>query len=799
MKLSLYPNATDLASGTVIGVQSGATVQFPLSLFLSASSAVSTFAPLASPTFTGTVSGITAAMVGLGNADNTSDVNKPVSTAQQTALNLKAPIASPTFTGTVSGITAAMVGLGNVNNTSDASKPISTATQTALDLKAPIASPTFTGTVGGITAAMVGLGNVTNTSDANKPVSTAQQTALNLKANLASPTFTGTVSGITAAMVGLGSVDNTSDASKPVSTAQQTALNLKANIASPTFTGTVAGITAAMVGLGNVNNTSDASKPVSTATQTALDLKAPLASPSFTGTITSAGSIGTTAGDVSAGGDLRSVRPGSPTTGVLYLGNTGGRYLYYDGTNYQMPGAGLTLNGSTVWTAGNLTNLSQLTNGPGYTVPSGSYTWAAAQTFSTKISTFLNISPLMVQSSTDANWKANFTNTPAQGWSYGGEQSGGGPQGTWWFNANIRHSNGSNYWGMQQAWGWEDNANELWTRNVSGGSWGSWVRFLNSSNYGAYANFGGTTLTCGALNPSGTVNAGGNAFYGGIYYDGNNAGYYCDPASTTNLNTTNLQGVLTVNNTAYMQFIYDVQNTGYYCDPNATSRLSTVLADAITSYGTMYATVYYDQNNSGYYCDPNGRSRLSSYNLDVGVWNISSDGYNRVLYNNGDATQYSGGTSGTYNHSFCYNGSGVISLMYATNFYTQGDIIAYWSDGRLKKNLERITDWRKIIDNLTGYRFEWNEYGRIVYEGSVEGKREVGLIAQDVEAVYPEAVAIQELQYKSQGVPKDGINYDPNDPYKTILYDKLMPVVIEALKQAHLRIDQLEKEINNGR
>jgi hypothetical protein len=90
-------------------------------------------APIASPTFTGTVSGITKSMVGLGNVDNTSDANKPVSTAQQTALNLKANLAGPTFTGTVSGITKSMVGLSNVDNTSDANKPISSATQTALD------------------------------------------------------------------------------------------------------------------------------------------------------------------------------------------------------------------------------------------------------------------------------------------------------------------------------------------------------------------------------------------------------------------------------------------------------------------------------------------------------------------------------------------------------------------------------------------------------------------------------------------------------------------------------------------
>jgi hypothetical protein len=67
-----------------------------------------------------------------------------------------AGLESPTFSGTVSGITKTMVGLGSVDNTADTAKPVSTAVQTALDLKlasataastyAPIASPTFTGT-----------------------------------------------------------------------------------------------------------------------------------------------------------------------------------------------------------------------------------------------------------------------------------------------------------------------------------------------------------------------------------------------------------------------------------------------------------------------------------------------------------------------------------------------------------------------------------------------------------------------------------------------------------------------------
>jgi hypothetical protein len=53
-------------------------------------------------------------------------------TGLQAALDAKAPLASPTFTGTVSGVTKAMVGLGSVDNTADASKPVSTA-QAAAD------------------------------------------------------------------------------------------------------------------------------------------------------------------------------------------------------------------------------------------------------------------------------------------------------------------------------------------------------------------------------------------------------------------------------------------------------------------------------------------------------------------------------------------------------------------------------------------------------------------------------------------------------------------------------------------
>jgi hypothetical protein len=98
---------------------------------------------------------VTKTQIGLSNADNTSDLNKPISTATQAALNLKY----------------------------DASNPSGYVNATEATAAAPVQS--VAGKVGAVnlTKSDVGLADVDNTSDLNKPISTATQTALNLKLN----------------------------------------------------------------------------------------------------------------------------------------------------------------------------------------------------------------------------------------------------------------------------------------------------------------------------------------------------------------------------------------------------------------------------------------------------------------------------------------------------------------------------------------------------------------------------------------------------------------------------------------
>jgi len=229
--------------------------------------------------------GVTASTAELNYVDG-------VTSAIQTQIDAKAPTASPTFTGTVSGITKAMVDLGNVDNTSDANKPVSTAVQTALDLKAPLASPALTGTptaptasagtsstqvattefVGTAVANLVGtaaealntLGELSDALADDPNFATTIATSIGTKAPTNSPTFTGTVtlpngtvstamvadSAITSAKIADGTiVDADINATAAIAQSKISGLTSdladKAPLASPALTGVPTAPTAA--------------------------------------------------------------------------------------------------------------------------------------------------------------------------------------------------------------------------------------------------------------------------------------------------------------------------------------------------------------------------------------------------------------------------------------------------------------------------------------------------------------------------------------------------------------------------
>lgn len=173
---------------------------------------------------------LTSADVGLGNVDNTSDANKPVSTAQQTALNLKADKTTTISAGT--GLT----GGGDLSANRTLTVSYGTTAGTA-------AQGNDSRITGAEQTANKGVANGYASLNASTRIPTAQlgsgtaDSTVYLRGDgtwTAAPVTsvaskTGAVT-LVKGDVGLGNVDNTSDVNKPVSTAQQTALDGKVNV-----------------------------------------------------------------------------------------------------------------------------------------------------------------------------------------------------------------------------------------------------------------------------------------------------------------------------------------------------------------------------------------------------------------------------------------------------------------------------------------------------------------------------------------------------------------------------------------
>jgi hypothetical protein len=128
-----------------------------------------------------------------------------------------------------------------------------------------------------------------------------------------------------------------------------------------------------------------------------------------------------------------------------------------------------------------------------------------------------------------------------------------------------------------------------------------------------------------------------------------------------------------------------------------------------------------------------------------------------------------GGSSG--NQSLQADG-GLTFNASSNNLSVGGDITAFASDMRLKQNLEQIEGAVAKVCELRGFTYEFNETGR---ELRLPKGRHLGVSAQEVEKVFPEAVVKRE-----------------NDNYLTVKYEKLVPVLIEAIKELKDEIESLK-------
>jgi hypothetical protein len=113
-----------------------------------------------------------------------------------------------------------------------------------------------------------------------------------------------------------------------------------------------------------------------------------------------------------------------------------------------------------------------------------------------------------------------------------------------------------------------------------------------------------------------------------------------------------------------------------------------------------------------------------------------------------------------------------------------GQITAYYSDKRLKQVLGNVDNCLEKISKIHGVYYEQNELANSF--GYKDSSRQIGFIAQEIQEVLPEAVKIAPFDSNKYGHSISG------EKYLTVLYSKIVPLLIEALKEQKIQIDELK-------
>jgi hypothetical protein len=218
-----------------------------------------------------------------------------------------------------------------------------------------------------------------------------------------------------------------------------------------------------------------------------------------------------------------------------------------------------------------------------------------------------------------------------------------------------------------------------------------------------------------------------------IFYDSNNTGYYVDPASTTQLNVLNTANAV---NATYL----GVQNT------SSTSGIGISLynnaATGQPQYGLMFA----------------GTATFGTFGSVTADW---------ATYFTMDSTANRGWIfRDTVNGNKASISNGGVATF-------AGDVVAYGSsDKELKDNITSIENALEKVKQIGGYSFDWNDK-QDTYTG-----HDVGVIAQEIELVLPEIVTTRD------------------NGYKAVKYEKIVPLLIEAIKEQQTQIEELKELVN---
>ena len=122
-----------------------------------------------------------------------------------------------------------------------------------------------------------------------------------------------------------------------------------------------------------------------------------------------------------------------------------------------------------------------------------------------------------------------------------------------------------------------------------------------------------------------------------------------------------------------------------------------------------------------------------------------------------------------------------------------GNITAYSSDARLKNNILNIPNALEKIQSIGGYTFDWDDKVDALGFEPEYRKNDAGLLAQEIQSVLPQAVA--DAPFDREVDPEDNtkIISKSGEKYLTVRYEKVVPLLVEAIKELKAEVEELKK------
>jgi hypothetical protein len=247
-----------------------------------------------------------------------------------------------------------------------------------------------------------------------------------------------------------------------------------------------------------------------------------------------------------------------------------------------------------------------------------------------------------------------------------------------------------------------------------------------------------------------------------------------------------------------------VENAGGYgftWESASSGGQPSVIAELRSSDGLFhaYGNIYKYNSPSGGYMVPaiSISDAVPTGTVSSGdLWWESDTGRLKIYYNDGSSSQWVDVVPVVDTSLFFSKAGGAISgpvsingaLDVTGNINATGEITAYYSDRRLKTDVVSIDNALVKVKSLNGVTYRPNELAKSF--GLDTDSDVVGLFADEVEQVLPQAVKPAPFDIDETGNSKSGENY------KTIQYEKVVPLLVEAIKEQQAIIDEQRAKID---